>query len=166
MKLTTKILPTDINHTGRYISTVLLHHKYNISCIYRSGLQKVCIWKVEIIKRLLTGFMYDVRFNFEKDANPPVIIKGVPSGYSILEVALESDIELHHNCGMVCACSTCHVYIDKGSEFLEVKGIRETEFLERAENPATNSRLGCQSVLVNSDGYVEVTIPDQSRIVS
>jgi 2Fe-2S ferredoxin len=108
--------------------------------------------------------MYDVRFNFEKNINPPVIIKGVPAGYSLLEVALESDISLHHNCGMVCSCSTCHIYINSGAAYLEEVTERETEFLVRAENPASNSRLGCQSVLKDGSGYLEVTIPDQSFI--
>lgn len=110
--------------------------------------------------------MYDVRFNFEKDVQAPVLIKGVPPGYSILEVALESDIDLHHNCGMVCSCSTCHIYVEDGQQHLEAKTVRENEFLERAECPAETSRLGCQAVLTDGSGLIVVTIPDQSRIVS
>ncbi len=37
-------------------------------------------------------------------------------GFSILEVALNNDIDLEHNCGGNCACSTCHVIVHEGLE--------------------------------------------------
>ena len=47
------------------------------------------------------------------------MIENIKPDQSLLEVVLEAGIELHHNCGGVCACSTCHIYIKKGAEFLQ-----------------------------------------------
>lgn len=109
--------------------------------------------------------MYNIRFKFEQKGLEPVTIENVESGFSILEVALENDIELHHNCGMVCACSTCHLYVDKGDEHLAELSDKEEDFIDRARNPRIESRLGCQCVLEDDGtGTVEVTIPDQSLL--
>lgn len=108
--------------------------------------------------------MYSIKFNFEQKGLEPVIIDNVEPGISILEVALENNIELHHNCGMVCACSTCHLYVEKGEEHLPELSDKEEDFIDRARNPRLNSRLGCQCVLDGDGGTVEVTLPDQSLI--
>lgn len=109
--------------------------------------------------------MYNIRFKFEQKGLEPVTIENVESGISILEVALDNDIELHHNCGMVCACSTCHLYVDKGDEHLAELSDKEEDFIDRARNPRIESRLGCQCVLEDDGtGTVEVTIPDQSLL--
>ncbi len=108
--------------------------------------------------------MYSIKFNFEQKGLEPVTIDNVEPGISILEVALENNIELHHNCGMVCACSTCHLYIDKGEEHLPELSDKEEDFIDRARNPRLSSRLGCQCILEGSSGTVEVTLPDQSLI--
>ena len=108
--------------------------------------------------------MYSIKFNFEQKGLEPVTIDNVEPGISILEVALENNIELHHNCGMVCACSTCHLYIDKGEEHLPELSDKEEDFIDRARNPRLSSRLGCQCILEGSSGTVVVTLPDQSLI--
>lgn len=94
----------------------------------------------------------------------PLTLESVASGQSILEVALTHDIELHHNCGGVCACSTCHIYINKGEDFLEELSDKEEDFIDRAVNPRLSSRLGCQCLLLDDGGgQIEVTLPDQSQ---
>ncbi len=108
--------------------------------------------------------MYTIKFNFEQKGLEPVTLENVPAGDSLLEIALENGIELHHNCGMVCACSTCHIYLEKGEEFVPEISDREEDFIDRARNPKLHSRLGCQSVLEEGHGTIEVTIPDQSLI--
>jgi 2Fe-2S ferredoxin len=109
--------------------------------------------------------MYTIKFNFEQKGMEPVTLEKVEPGQSLLEIALENDIDLHHNCGGVCACTTCHLYIEKGMEFLEELSDREEDFIDRAINPRLNSRLGCQSVLNDGEGVVEVTLPDQSQFL-
>ena len=95
-----------------------------------------------------------------------MILNNVEPGQSLLEVALKNDIELHHNCGGVCACSTCHLYVEKGAGFLEELSDREEDFIDRAVNPRLNSRLGCQCVLLeNEEGEIEVTLPDQTQFL-
>jgi 2Fe-2S ferredoxin len=109
--------------------------------------------------------MYTVTFKFEQKGLEPVTINDVDPDQSILEVALTNDIELHHNCGGVCACSTCHVYVQKGEDFLEELSDKEEDFIDRAINPRLNSRLGCQCVLLEGDGEIEVTLPDQTQFL-
>lgn len=109
--------------------------------------------------------MYKINFKFEEKGLEPVSLEGLESGESILEIALKHNIELHHNCGGVCACSTCHVYIEGGEEFLEELSDKEEDFIDRAVNPRLNSRLGCQCVLLDGDGEISVTVPDQSQFL-
>ncbi|MBS1761233.1 MAG: 2Fe-2S iron-sulfur cluster binding domain-containing protein [Bacteroidetes bacterium] len=109
--------------------------------------------------------MYTVKFNFEEKGKEPVVLENVEPGTSLLELALMNDIELHHNCGGVCACTTCHLYVEKGMESLEEITDREEDFIDRAVNPKLNSRLGCQSLLLDGDGVIEVTLPDQTQFL-
>lgn len=109
--------------------------------------------------------MYTIRFNFEQSGLEPVTLNGVKPGQSLLEVALTHDIELHHNCGGVCACSTCHLYVNKGEEWLEELSDKEEDFIDRAVNPRLNSRLGCQCILQEGTGTLEVTLPDQTQFL-
>ncbi len=109
--------------------------------------------------------MYTIKFNFEEKGKEPVVLDNIEAGNSLLEVALMNDIELHHNCGGVCACTTCHLYVEKGMEHLEELSDREEDFIDRAVNPKLNSRLGCQSLLLDGDGVVEVLLPDQTQFL-
>lgn len=109
--------------------------------------------------------MATVKFTFEDTDTPPQIIEHVAAGYSILEVTEDNDIHLNHNCGGVCACSTCHVYVEKGEDFLEEISEKEEDFIDRAINPRLESRLGCQCIILDEDAVIEVQIPDQSRII-
>lgn len=109
--------------------------------------------------------MYTIKFKFEQKGLSPVTIENVEPGQSILEVALNNDIDLHHNCGAVCACSTCHLYVEKGEDLVEELSDREEDFIDRAINPRLNSRLGCQCVLLDGDGEIEVRLPDQTQFL-
>lgn len=109
--------------------------------------------------------MYTVKFNFEEKGQEPITLENVAAGQSLLEIALSNDIELHHNCGGVCACTTCHLYIEKGMEHIDELSDREEDFIDRAVNPKLNSRLGCQSLLLDGEGEIEVTLPDQTQFL-
>lgn len=109
--------------------------------------------------------MYTIKFNFEQAGLQPVVLENIEPGQSLLEVALKNDIELHHNCGGVCACSTCHLYVNKGEDLVEELSDREEDFIDRAVNPRLNSRLGCQCLLLEDGGEVEVTLPDQTQFL-
>ncbi len=109
--------------------------------------------------------MYTIHFTFEEKGLNPVTLSNIEPGDSILEIALKNDIELHHNCGGVCACSTCHVYVEQGDEYLPDITDREEDFIDRAVNPRLNSRLGCQCVLEGGSGELRILVPDQSQFL-
>ena len=104
---------------------------------------------------------HKITFRFETEKDKVVTVE-IPEGDSILDAAHDNDIHLNHNCGAVCACSTCQVYIDKDMDSLPEISDKEEDFIDRAINPRITSRLGCQC-LVTAD--IEVTIPDQSSII-
>jgi 2Fe-2S ferredoxin len=101
---------------------------------------------------------FKVKFNFIDPSSDPIEVE-VLKGDTILDAALDNDISLHHNCGAVLACSTCHIYVTKGMETLPEISDAEEDFIDRAVNPKLNSRLACQCKIIAD---VEVTIPDQS----
>ncbi len=109
--------------------------------------------------------MARITFKFEDKDIPSKVVENVEAGYTIQEVTEDNDIHLNHNCGCVCACSTCHVYIEKGEDTLQEITDREEDFIDRAINPRIESRLGCQCVILKDDADIEVIIPDQSQII-
>ena len=109
--------------------------------------------------------MYTVKFKFEQKGLDPVTFENVEAGQTLLEIALMNDIELHHNCGGVCACTTCHSYIEQGMEYVDEISDKEEDFIDRAVNPRLNSRLACQSLLKDGSGVIEVTLPDQTQFL-
>jgi 2Fe-2S ferredoxin len=110
--------------------------------------------------------MYSIIFKFEEKGLAPITLENIAPDQSILEIALNNEIELHHNCGGVCACSTCHLYLEKGQEFVDEITDKEEDFIDRAINPRLNSRLGCQCVLHKGEsGQIVVTLPDQTQFL-
>ena len=83
-------------------------------------------------------------------------------GESLLRVAMDNGVALEHNCGGVCACSTCHVKIQVGAELLSPAGEIELDQLEQAPGYAAESRLACQAVVVRG-GIVRCVIPNWNR---
>jgi ferredoxin, 2Fe-2S len=107
--------------------------------------------------------MYTIKFKFEQQGLVPISLKNVQSGYSLLEIALNNGIELHHNCGGICSCSTCHLYLEKGEEFVVEANKREKDLIDRAINPRLTSRLSCQCLLKEGHGEIEIILPDQTQ---
>ena len=103
--------------------------------------------------------IFKVKINFEEAGYDPVEFP-IAEGESVLDVCLENGIELQHNCGGVCGCSTCHIYVNKGMDNIQEISDKEEDFIDRAVSPRINSRLGCQCVVI--DGDIEVTLPDQT----
>jgi ferredoxin, 2Fe-2S len=107
---------------------------------------------------------YTIKFVFEDGSEPRIV--QAKTGNTLLEIALLNDIEINHNCGGVCACSTCHVYVEEGMDQLEELTDKEEDFIDRARDPRLNSRLSCQCDLLDGDGNIEVIVPDQSTIIA
>src|SRR5881392_4495676 len=78
---------------------------------------------------------------------------GLPE--SFLDVAMNHGIELEHNCGGSCACTTCHLIVKDGEENLSEMAEDEEDRLDTAEGLTIHSRLGCQAV-VRGDVVVEI----------
>ncbi|MBK9257526.1 MAG: 2Fe-2S iron-sulfur cluster binding domain-containing protein [Saprospiraceae bacterium] len=106
-----------------------------------------------------------VRFRFEDKEIDDVIVENAEKGFSILEITEDHDVHLNHNCGGVCACSTCHIYVMKGGDDLEEISDKEEDFIDRAINPKIESRLACQCIILEDDAEIEVVIPDQKNII-
>jgi len=109
--------------------------------------------------------MAKITFKFEDKNIKTKVVEGAEAGFSILELTEDHDVHLNHNCGGVCACSTCHIYVDKGEKALEGISDKEEDFIDRAIDPRIESRLACQCVILKDDAEIEVTIPDQSGII-
>jgi 2Fe-2S ferredoxin len=106
--------------------------------------------------------VYKLQINFE-EAGKESIELPIVEGESVLDVCLDNGIELQHNCGGVCGCSTCQVYVNKGMDNVQEISDKEEDFIDRAINPRINSRLGCQCILI--DGDLEVTLPNQHQFL-
>jgi 2Fe-2S ferredoxin len=109
--------------------------------------------------------MATVRFQFEDKSIPSKSVTGNFLDMSVLEITEDYDVHLNHNCGGVCACSTCHVYIESGEDFLEEISDKEEDFIDRAISPRLESRLGCQCIILDESADITVTIPDQRQII-
>jgi 2Fe-2S ferredoxin len=55
--------------------------------------------------------------------------------------------------------------VEKGMDFIDELSDKEEDFIDRAVRPRLNSRLGCQSLLMDGSGDVEITIPDQTQFL-
>lgn len=87
------------------------------------------------------------------DSQYPLADHGKPG--SLLDIALANGIELEHNCGGSCACTTCHVIVREGAENLSEMAEDEEDRLDTADGLTLHSRLGCQAV-VRGDVVVEI----------
>jgi 2Fe-2S ferredoxin len=87
------------------------------------------------------------------DSRYPLADHGKPG--SLLDIALAHGIELEHNCGGSCACTTCHIIVKEGEENLSEMAEDEEDRLDTAEGLTIHSRLGCQAV-VRGDVVVEI----------
>jgi 2Fe-2S ferredoxin len=85
----------------------------------------------------------------------------VPVGTSLLEAATKAHFPEGSACGGVCACSTCHVHVNRGAELLSEQEDEEADILDKAFDVRSTSRLGCQSKIVR-DGEVDVEITRES----
>ena len=83
-------------------------------------------------------------------------------GEHLLEVAVEHGINIEHACGGVCACSTCHVYVEQGMDQLSEATEDEEDRVEEAPGLQLNSRLSCQCE-IEGDGPIVVRVPAWNR---
>jgi len=83
-------------------------------------------------------------------------------GEHLLEVAVDNGINIEHACGGVCACSTCHVYVEKGMGDVAEATEAEEDRVEEAPGLQMNSRLSCQCE-IEGNGPITVRVPAWNR---
>lgn len=81
---------------------------------------------------------------------------------SVLDIAEGAGLEINHSCGGVCACSTCHVHVQKGAESCSRATDDEEDELDKAPALSPDSRLACQCV-PNGTQDLLVLIPKWNR---
>jgi len=86
----------------------------------------------------------------------------VPVGTNLKTAAEACGAWLGSACGGVCACSTCHVYVQEGLEDLSPMELGEEDRLDGAFDVRPSSRLGCQTHVLKERLYV-VEITRESR---
>jgi len=86
-------------------------------------------------------------------------------GATLMETARSHDIPgIDADCGGVCACATCHVYVDE--EYLRLLppvGQTEGPMLEFVIAARHNSRLACQLPITTDLDGLKVTTPASQR---
>jgi 2Fe-2S ferredoxin len=80
----------------------------------------------------------------------------VARGTSILDAADGAGVELPSNCGGVCACTTCHVWVEAGLDSLSEIAEREDDKLQEAAGLTAHSRLACQATVGDEDVVVRI----------
>ena len=81
-------------------------------------------------------------------------------GKSLLDLAFENDIIIEHNCGGLCACTSCRVVIKKGMPLLKEISDEEKDILSNAGFLGSDNRLSCQCIIKkDSDNEIIVETP-------
>ena len=81
----------------------------------------------------------------------------VAAGTSVLDAAEECGARVGHACGGNLACSTCHVYVERGLESLGEVSDQENDIMDKAFDVRSESRLGCQAKVGDQDLVIEIT---------
>jgi 2Fe-2S ferredoxin len=90
----------------------------------------------------------------------------VPSGTTVMAAALQNNIDgIVAECGGVCMCSTCHVFVDEAfyDRLPPAQDTEEAVLEISAEERQPTSRLSCQlKVTDDLDGLI-VRLPSRQR---
>ena len=83
-------------------------------------------------------------------------------GLSLMRAAIDNNVPgIDADCGGMCACATCHVYVDAAwQDRTGERTAMEKDMLNFAAATRANSRLACQIPMAQAlDGLI-VTLPD------
>ena len=92
------------------------------------------------------------------------VVEGAP-GVSVMAVATAQGVpEIETDCGGVCACASCHVYVDnEWLPKLSPMSKNENSLLGLLESRRPNSRLCCQITLTEElDGLALHTVDPEA----
>jgi len=68
---------------------------------------------------------------------------------TILDIALENDIPVEHNCGGTCSCTSCMIVIKNNIEFFNEISNEEREQIVISGLNSEGLRLACIAKLIN-----------------
>jgi 2Fe-2S ferredoxin len=92
------------------------------------------------------------KVTFEPGARSAVVAPGT----TLLDAADAAGVDVPSNCGGVCACTTCHVWVEAGLASLSEIGDREDDKLQEAAGLSAHSRLACQARVGDADVLVRI----------
>lgn len=85
-------------------------------------------------------------------------------GLNLMEIAHRHGIELEGACEGACACSTCHVILEKSVyKSLPEPSENEEDMLDQAFGLTSTSRLGCQVQLEKQYAGMRIKLPKATR---
>jgi ferredoxin len=107
-----------------------------------------------------------VNIIFKEGKHGERIMVRAPKGKTVLDAALDHNIDIEGACGGELACSTCHVILTKELyESLPKKTEEESDMLDLAWGLTDTSRLCCQiKVSKELEGAIFV-VPDETNEV-
>ena len=85
----------------------------------------------------------------------------IEAGLSLMRAAVDNNVPgIDADCGGLCACATCHVFVDSAWESrVGERSVMEDDMLNFAAETRANSRLACQVLVTDAlDGLV-VSMP-------
>ncbi len=83
------------------------------------------------------------------------------NGDTVMEVAINNDIDIEASCEGVLACATCHLILDQKT-YDKLGNIEENEedMLDLASGLTKTSRLSCQIKVSDDIEFGEFSLPD------
>lgn len=86
------------------------------------------------------------------------------SGWRIMEIIRDWNLNIKAECGGACACATCHVYVaDEWLGHLIPANDDEMDMLDSAPAVMGNSRLSCQIIMTEALDGLTVTLAAGSQ---
>ncbi len=77
-------------------------------------------------------------------------------GVSVCDNLLSHGVNIEHSCEQSCACTTCHVIVREGFDFLGEATEEEEDLLDKAWGLEPYSRLSCQTIVTDHELVIEI----------
>ena len=113
-------------------------------------------------RRFFSSDSKDVKITFiNPDGSEDIVTASV--GDSLLDVALDNDLDVEGACGGEIACSTCHMILTENIyQALSSPCEEEEDMLDMALGVTETSRLGCQVKVTKEMDGMTITLPQDT----